>query len=127
MPKQLQPWLRVDVALLHSAKVQRLTAAQFKRQFMAAANGEVTLLSPFIEGPFFDDRPYAHEWRVIRDRIFRRDDYTCHYCGERGRKLECDHVMPVARGGRHDDDNLVTACFACNRSKRDKTVEEWRA
>lgn len=27
----------------------------------------------------------------------------------------------------HDDDNLVTACFNCNRSKRDKLVSEWRA
>lgn len=71
------------------------------------------------------DRPFAHVWREIRNRIFRRDDYTCQYCGERGRKLECDHVIPVARGGGHDDSNLVTACFACNRSKHDKLVSEW--
>lgn len=72
-------------------------------------------------------RPLSHLWRVIRNRVFKRDDYTCQYCGERGKKLECDHVIPVARGGLHDDDNLVTACFACNRSKRDKLVAEWRA
>jgi len=71
------------------------------------------------------DRPFAHVWRVIRSRIFKRDDYTCQYCGERGKKLECDHVIPVSRGGGHTDDNLVTACFACNRSKRDKLVGEW--
>lgn len=73
------------------------------------------------------DRPPINEWAHIRLRIFERDDYTCRYCGERGGKLECDHVVPVAKGGSHEDDNLVTACFGCNRSKRDKTVEEWKA
>ena len=70
-------------------------------------------------------RPPAHEWRVIRDRVFERDDYTCGYCGARGGKLECDHIVPVSRGGSHHDDNLLTACFTCNRSKRDKLVSEW--
>lgn len=72
------------------------------------------------------ERPLAHVWRAIRSRIFQRDDYTCQYCGERGKKLECDHVIPVSRGVVHSDNNLVTACFACNRSKRDKLVGEWR-
>lgn len=71
-------------------------------------------------------RPPSHIWNAIRSRIFKRDDYTCQYCGERGKKLECDHVIPVARGGHHEDSNLATACFACNRSKHDKLVEEWR-
>ena len=71
-------------------------------------------------------RPPASEWRAIRDQVFSRDDYTCQYCGKRGVRLECDHVHPVAKGGGHEMSNLVTACFHCNRSKRDKTVEEWR-
>lgn len=73
-----------------------------------------------------DMRPHATAWCVIRERIFRRDDYTCAYCGARGVSLECDHVVPVARGGGHEDENLTTACRACNRSKRDKLVSEWR-
>lgn len=72
-------------------------------------------------------RPSAEVWRRIRRRIFERDDYTCAYCGLRGVRLECDHIFPVALGGSHDDDNLATACFACNRSKRAKTLDQWRA
>ena len=71
-------------------------------------------------------RPSASAWCVIRKRIFARDDYTCQYCGVRGTKLECDHKHPVARGGSHDDENLVTACRTCNHSKRDKLITEWR-
>lgn len=70
-------------------------------------------------------RPPAHEWYLLRSAVFERDDYTCQYCWVRGGRLECDHVVPVSRGGTHDLSNLVTACFACNRSKRNKTVEEW--
>ncbi len=71
-------------------------------------------------------RPTASVWRVIRERIFVRDDYTCQYCGERGGRLECDHIFPVSRGGGHEDENLTTACRECNRSKRDKFITEWR-
>lgn len=72
------------------------------------------------------DRPLSHIWNDLRSRIFKRDDYTCAYCGARGVRLECDHVIPVSRGGSHEESNLVTACFSCNRSKRDKLVKEWR-
>ena len=70
-------------------------------------------------------RPVESVWRVIHERIFRRDGYSCRYCGAVGVRLECDHVVPVARGGWHDDANLATACFDCNRSKRDKLLTEW--
>lgn len=70
-------------------------------------------------------RPVESVWRVIRSRIFQRDGYSCRYCGATGVRLECDHVIPVSRGGGHDDSNLATACFDCNRSKRDKLLTEW--
>lgn len=72
-------------------------------------------------------RPPLVEWRDLRAYVFSRDDYTCQYCGKRGGRLECDHVVPVSRGGGSESENLATACFSCNRSKRDKLVSEWRA
>lgn len=72
------------------------------------------------------DRPPSSVWRAIRARIFCRDDFTCQYCGARGATLECDHIVPVSRGGGHEETNLATACVACNRSKRDKLISEWR-
>lgn len=75
----------------------------------------------------WDGRPSKAIWAEIRERIFARDDYTCGYCSTRGGRLECDHIIPHSRGGSDDDDNLVTACLPCNRSKRDRTPEEWKA
>lgn len=72
------------------------------------------------------DRQTTPVWMETRKRIFARDDYTCKYCGAWGVRLECDHVVPVIRGGTHDDDNLVAACVPCNRSKGGKSLAEWR-
>jgi hypothetical protein len=105
--------------------------AKFRRQLEILENAGLIFINEgggvsIAVRPYEDMRPPAHVWKAARERIFERDNYTCAYCGERGGKLECDHIIPVARGGTHDDANLTTACFPCNRSKRDKTVEEWR-
>jgi 5-methylcytosine-specific restriction endonuclease McrA len=38
-----------------------------------------------------------------------------------------DHMTPVSRGGETVDENLTTACRDCNRQKRAKTADEFRA
>lgn len=65
-------------------------------------------------------------WRRIRLRIFKRDGWACTYCGTSAEPLECDHIVPISRGGSNDDSNLTTACRRCNRSKRAKLLSEWR-
>jgi len=82
-----------------------------------------------LEGPYRVKkypRPCPEVWKHIKARILRRDDYTCAYCGKRGGKLEVDHILPISRGGEHDDANLTAACAPCNRRKSNKTVKEWR-
>lgn len=49
----------------------------------------------------------------------------CTYCGSYD-KISLDHVMPLARGGRHTKGNIVPACFSCNSSKKNKTLTEWK-
>jgi 5-methylcytosine-specific restriction endonuclease McrA len=63
----------------------------------------------------------ANDWRRLCDHYRHR----CAYCGEQ-RPLTRDHVIPLSRGGRNAIGNLVPACGACNYSKRDKFVVEWR-
>jgi len=59
--------------------------------------------------------------KKLRFDVFKRDSFTCVYCGQSppAITLEVDHVEPVASGGENDINNLVTACFDCNRGKRD--------
>ena len=51
--------------------------------------------------------------------VFKRDGFKCVYCGKTPPMiiLEVDHINPKSKGGSDDIDNLVTACFDCNRGK----------
>ncbi len=64
--------------------------------------------------------------KKTRFEVFKRDGFTCQYCGGQPPKvvLHCDHVVAVANGGTNDIDNLVTACDSCNLGKgaRDLTA-----
>ncbi len=51
----------------------------------------------------------------------------CAYCRQNipRENRTADHVIPLARGGDHSEDNLVMACVSCNSSKQDKLPEEY--
>lgn len=61
--------------------------------------------------------------RVNRQRVFKRDEYQCVYCGSQ-KDLTIDHVQPRSRGGKNTWTNLVTCCTKCNHKKGNKTPEE---
>lgn len=59
---------------------------------------------------------------------FIRDDFTCQNCGLHQMRedkpwlpdisqLECDHIHPIAKGGKTEMNNLQTLCKDCNRRK----------
>jgi hypothetical protein len=55
----------------------------------------------------------------VRFDVFKRDSFTCSYCGRRPPTvvLEVDHIVPVASGGGNEPENLTTACRDCNGGK----------
>ena len=64
-----------------------------------------------------------HKLKINRQRLYRRDNHECAYCGSK-RNLTIDHIIPKSRGGQNTWMNLVTCCSSCNRLKDDKTPEE---
>jgi 5-methylcytosine-specific restriction endonuclease McrA len=62
--------------------------------------------------------------KLTRREVFRRDNYTCQYCGKRTSDLTIDHVIPRHLGGRHIWNNVVAACPACNHRKGGRLPEE---
>jgi 5-methylcytosine-specific restriction endonuclease McrA len=59
-------------------------------------------------------------------RLVRRHGGRCAYCGVKGETLQADHVVPLARGGRHAIGNLLPSCGRCNNSKGSRLLIEWK-
>ena len=64
--------------------------------------------------------------KKIRFEVFKRDGFKCAYCGQSPPQviLECDHMDPKSSGGDDDINNLITACFDCNRGKRNIPLDK---
>lgn len=57
------------------------------------------------------------KYRLWRESVFKRDDYTCQFCNVRGGKLHADHIKPFSlfRELRFVLENGRTLCVECHR------------
>jgi hypothetical protein len=62
---------------------------------------------------------------VSYDAILLRDGYRCWLCGESvdHADLSFDHVIPLSKGGPHEEDNIRVVHLACNHRKGVRVVE----
>ena len=59
----------------------------------------------------------SKEYRLWREAVFKRDNWTCIWCGYRGKKLNADHIKPFSLFPelRFALDNGRTLCENCHR------------
>lgn len=69
-------------------------------------------------------RRHATIESVNEQAVFALYNHACVYCGAKER-LSLDHIIPLASGGPHAEDNLVVACSRCNSSKGSKPLADW--
>lgn len=71
----------------------------------------------------------AYVEHVYRVRVFERDKWTCKLCGKKTKRDAVvphprapvlDHIIPLARGGKHEPANMQCAHFLCNSVKGDR-------
>ncbi len=100
-----------------------------KAEIVADSRGYI--LTPTAKFPRPSVIRLAHQVRRARPQlklsrraVFRRDNFTCQYCGIQSNHLTIDHIIPRSRGGVHTWENVVSACPPCNRHKGGKTLEE---
>lgn len=67
-----------------------------------------------------DARGYDATWRATVRAVLARDGRTCQIRmpGCTGTATTGDHIVPKARGGTDDPDNVQAACHHCNSSKQ---------
>lgn len=63
----------------------------------------------------------------VRQEVFKRDDYTCQYCGKKldDETATADHVIPRSKGGSYFPHNIVCACKSCNVDKGDTMPKKY--
>lgn len=67
----------------------------------------------------------SRPWARKRQAALRRDNYLCQRCAQQGRTTaatEVDHIVPLARGGADDLDNLQSLCRDCHSAKTDEDM-----
>ena len=72
------------------------------------------------------DRVPANAVPFSRRNIFKRDRFTCQYCGRQpgSEELTIDHVVPRSHQGSTSWENCVLACISCNKQKADRSPEQ---
>lgn len=72
---------------------------------------------------------YSRAWKKIRDRHMAQYP-LCEMCKKQGRLTpaeEVHHIIPLPRGGTHDDDNLMSLCKACHSEITAKEGGRWKS
>ena len=62
---------------------------------------------------------------TISWKVFRRDGYKCRYCAIDHVPLTVDHIWLWEEGGATHEDNLVSACKKCNRTRGNMNYRNW--
>lgn len=64
--------------------------------------------------------------KALRQRIAEQAQHRCGYCLTIellvGAPMEIDHIIPLALGGRTEENNLWLACSLCNQHKSARVV-----
>ena len=92
-------------------EVHRQSAAKRRALKRSAPIGDIEIITKWIE-----------QWKAKRK-------VRCYWCGEKFPPNKChmDHIISLARGGKHSIENLAISCFSCNSRKRAKSLDDWNA
>jgi 5-methylcytosine-specific restriction endonuclease McrA len=119
-PIQIISWQRA-ITLLALDKVDVVDEydAQIRAQSMIVRIPSIVRLRKAF-------RRHAKPVKFSRVNIYARDGYRCQYCGAKCTiaELTYDHVIPRSKGGKTTWENIVSACYACNRRKANRTPAE---
>ena len=112
---------RSALKLLAKEKVDVI--ASWDEKISWGMNGKNSVFQPAILKLKYRVAWIPRKRRFNPTGVFRRDHYLCQYCGDAltPSQLTLDHVIPQSLGGEDTWKNCVTACFACNNYKGQRT------
>lgn len=63
--------------------------------------------------------------QTVSWNVFRRDNYTCQYCGKNDVPLTIDHIVRWENMGASVEENLISSCKKCNKTRGDTEFPQW--
>jgi hypothetical protein len=109
--------LNFDYTPLNIVRGRRAIVLLLKNRAQRVSEKVIRLLK-YIKMPL----NRAAREKPTKTAIYRRDNYSCQYCGST-RSLTIDHVIPRSRGGLDTWENLALSCSRCNVKKADKLLQ----
>lgn len=70
------------------------------------------------------DKAYGKDWLSLRQSIVERDRNICKKCGGTV-GLEVHHIIPISKGGRNIQANLITLCKSCHKNQPGHNRKKW--
>ncbi|WP_027107125.1 HNH endonuclease signature motif containing protein [Ligilactobacillus ceti] len=70
---------------------------------------------------------YGRAWKRIRDKYVKTHPF-CEMCYKNGILVEVEqvhHKLPLAEGGTHDINNLISLCQSCHSKVHAKRGDRW--
>jgi hypothetical protein len=68
----------------HTIKTRKKLSKMFSGENGSNWKGGIT--------PILENLRRSVEYKIWREKVFKRDNYTCKICGKRGEKLNADHI-----------------------------------
>ena len=102
---------------------ENYTKKEFIEETIKALNESWKTINSFLKkgklpGPEKRKRKNLH-YSSLKWKIFKRDGFACRNCNSQ-EFLELDHIIPVSKGGKDEEENYQTLCKKCNVRKKDK-------
>lgn len=63
--------------------------------------------------------------QTVSWNVFRRDTFKCRYCGADNVPLTVDHIVLWENLGPSVEDNLLTSCKKCNKTRGNMEYPDW--
>lgn len=111
--------LNFDFTPLNIVRGRRAIVLIIKAKAMLISEKVIRLVKFIYHHPI----SRASREKPTKAAIYRRDNYSCQYCGST-RNLTVDHLVPKSKGGGDTWDNLLLACSKCNTLKGSRSLEQ---